>query len=70
MTTSDLTLQTTAMCGCGSAPSAPAAVRPGLDATDVATPCCGTREAAEAAGACCDPTAEHASVTAGAGCCG
>ncbi|HET6533965.1 MAG TPA: arsenite methyltransferase [Actinoplanes sp.] len=32
--------------------------------------CCGTAEAADPAGACCDPVAETAADPAGAGCCG
>jgi len=36
---------------------------------EATTPCCGTREAATAAGACCDPAAKASAVAAGAGCC-
>ena len=38
--------------------------------TTVAGTCCGTKEAADTAGACCDPEAKKAAVAAGAGCCG
>ncbi|RAG87046.1 arsenite S-adenosylmethyltransferase [Streptacidiphilus pinicola] len=34
-----------------------------------ATPCCGTGQAAEAAGSCCDPAAKADAVAAGTGCC-
>ncbi|MFI8392996.1 hypothetical protein [Streptomyces sp. NPDC085540] len=33
------------------------------------SPCCGTSEASEAAGACCAPQAKHEAVATGAGCC-
>ncbi len=35
-----------------------------------ASTCCGTAEAATAAGSCCDPAAKAEAVAAGAGCCG
>lgn len=38
--------------------------------TEQAAPCCGTRAAADAAGACCDPAAKQDAVAAGASCCG
>lgn len=40
------------------------------DQHPVEVPCCGTTEAARAAGACCDPTAKREALAAGAGCCG
>ncbi|MEV8533963.1 hypothetical protein [Streptomyces sp. NPDC051211] len=49
---------------CGTAPAQPAeavAAQP--------SPCCGTNEGAEAAGACCDPQAKREAVATGAGCC-
>ncbi|MFJ5780329.1 hypothetical protein [Streptomyces sp. NPDC093094] len=50
---------------CASAPAQPAAeVAPAQS-----SPCCGTSEGAEAAGACCDPKARREAVTADAGCC-
>ncbi|GAA1553825.1 hypothetical protein [Streptomyces globosus] len=33
------------------------------------SPCCGTRQRAEEAGACCDPQAKREAAGAGAGCC-
>ncbi|MFJ5548024.1 hypothetical protein [Streptomyces sp. NPDC093225] len=33
------------------------------------SPCCGTREGAEAADACCDPQSQREAVATGAGCC-
>ncbi|MFG2298331.1 hypothetical protein [Streptomyces sp. NPDC048603] len=56
--------ETAAPC-CGPAPAQPAAEA----ALARSSPCCGTNEDAEAAGACCDPEAKHAAVTTGAGCC-
>ncbi|GAA3349020.1 NAD(P)-binding domain-containing protein [Amorphoplanes nipponensis] len=40
------------------------------DETVGAGPCCGTTEAAQAAGACCDPAAKDEALAAGANCCG
>jgi hypothetical protein len=52
---------------CGCHPAAAAATsRPDGPA---ATPCCGTARSAADAGACCDPTARTAAVSAGASCC-
>jgi hypothetical protein len=39
-------------------------------ATPATSSCCGTAEAAEAAGTCCDPSAKAEAVASGAGCCG
>ncbi|MBI4942863.1 MAG: hypothetical protein HY830_19140 [Actinobacteria bacterium] len=39
-------------------------------ATERPAPCCGTRAAADASGACCDPAAKKDAVAAGASCCG
>ncbi|MEV7169307.1 hypothetical protein AB0O18_06410 [Streptomyces sp. NPDC093224] len=50
---------------CGPAPVQPAAEL----APAQSSPCCGTSEGAEAAGACCDPQAKREAVTTGAGCC-
>ncbi|MFJ1567882.1 hypothetical protein ACIOG8_27315 [Streptomyces erythrochromogenes] len=56
--------ETTGSC-CGTAPAQPAAeVAPAQS-----SPCCGTHEDAEAAGACCDPRAKSEAVATGAGCC-
>ncbi|MFI1148294.1 hypothetical protein [Streptomyces sp. NPDC020817] len=50
---------------CGSAPAQRAAeVAPAQS-----SPCCGTSEGAEAAGACCAPQAKREAVAASAGCC-
>ncbi|NXY93056.1 hypothetical protein HYE82_01175 [Streptomyces sp. BR123] len=50
---------------CGPAPAvAPAEVAPAES-----SPCCGTGEGAEAAGACCEPQAKREAVARGAGCC-
>ncbi|MFI1647279.1 hypothetical protein ACH4XT_10085 [Streptomyces avidinii] len=50
---------------CGPTPAQPAAeVAPAQS-----SPCCGTSEGAEAAGACCDPQAKSEAVAIGAGCC-
>ncbi|WP_328923357.1 hypothetical protein OG429_00965 [Streptomyces sp. NBC_00190] len=49
---------------CGAAPTQPTEVAPAQS-----SPCCGTSESAEAAGACCDPQAEREAVATGAGCC-
>ncbi len=56
--------EATASC-CGPAQGAPTAeVAPAES-----SPCCGTSEGAEAAGACCDPQSKHEAVAASAGCC-
>ncbi|MFB7178509.1 hypothetical protein ACFCYI_12460 [Streptomyces sp. NPDC056257] len=54
---------TTGSC-CGAAPVPAAEVAPAQS-----SPCCGTSEGAEAAGACCDPQAKREAVATGAGCC-
>ncbi|WP_037832795.1 hypothetical protein [Streptomyces sp. NRRL F-4474] len=55
---------TVASC-CGPVSAAPTAeVHPAES-----SPCCGTREGADAAGACCDPQSRRAAVAARAGCC-
>ncbi|MFE1809899.1 hypothetical protein [Streptomyces sp. NPDC059533] len=56
--------ETAASC-CGPAPAQPTAEQ----APAQSSPCCGTSERAEAAGACCDPQAKHEAVTTGAACC-
>jgi hypothetical protein len=38
--------------------------------TVAADPCCGTADAAQRAGACCDPAAKSEAVATGATCCG
>ncbi|MFI8280822.1 hypothetical protein ACIGBH_39265 [Streptomyces sp. NPDC085929] len=44
--------------------------QPASEAAPVqSSPCCGTSEGAEAAGACCDPQAKREAVATGAGCC-
>ncbi|MDH6537898.1 hypothetical protein [Streptomyces sp. SPB4] len=56
--------ETAASC-CSTAPAAPTAeVAPAES-----SPCCGTSEGAEAAGACCDPQSKREAVPTGAGCC-
>ncbi|MFF7295507.1 hypothetical protein [Streptomyces sp. NPDC008265] len=50
---------------CGTAPAQPAPESVPVQSS----PCCGTSEAAEAAGACCDPQAKHEAAATGAGCC-
>ncbi|MFD9724085.1 hypothetical protein [Streptomyces sp. NPDC059072] len=50
---------------CGPAPATPT---PEV-APAASSPCCGTREGAEAAGACCDPQSKHEAVATGADCC-
>jgi hypothetical protein len=56
-------------CGCGSGATRSAdAHEPPENAG--AAPCCGTREAASAAGACCDPDARTDALATGASCCG
>ncbi|MGW6615512.1 hypothetical protein ACWGA0_18960 [Streptomyces erythrochromogenes] len=60
---------TTGSC-CGPTPAQPAAEVAPVQSS----PCCGTREGAEAAGACCDPRAKSEAVATeavatGAGCC-
>ncbi|CAL9631340.1 hypothetical protein SUDANB120_06106 [Streptomyces sp. enrichment culture] len=48
----------------------PAPVQPDAESTPAhPSPCCGTREDAEAAGTCCGPQAKHEAVAAGARCC-
>ncbi|MFE2163568.1 hypothetical protein ACFXB3_00560 [Streptomyces sp. NPDC059447] len=54
---------TTGSC-CGTAPVPAAEVAPVKS-----SPCCGTSEGAEAAGACCSPQAKSEAVVTGAGCC-
>ncbi|MFC9585905.1 hypothetical protein ACFVJ8_24175 [Streptomyces yangpuensis] len=55
---------TTVSC-CGTTPAQPAAE----GAPAQSSPCCGTNEDAEAAGACCAPQAKREAVATGAGCC-
>ncbi|MFB7170598.1 hypothetical protein ACFCYM_07180 [Streptomyces sp. NPDC056254] len=58
--------------GAGTAASCcgPVPVRPVAEADPaVASPCCGTSEDADAAGACCGPQARREAVADGAGCC-
>ncbi|MFF5447581.1 hypothetical protein [Streptomyces sp. NPDC012888] len=50
---------------CGPTPAQPAAET----ARTQASPCCGTSEPAEEAGACCDPQAKREAVVTGVGCC-
>ncbi|WBB90820.1 hypothetical protein [Verrucosispora sp. WMMC514] len=52
---------------CGSPAQAAGGSLPPVGATD--DPCCGTRQAAEAAGSCCDTQAKADAVAAGRGCC-
>ncbi|MGW7362063.1 hypothetical protein ACWGI8_01235 [Streptomyces sp. NPDC054841] len=48
---------------CGPAPSQASTAAP------PASPCCGTSEAAEEAGSCCDPAAKREAVATSTGCC-
>ncbi|HEX2807327.1 MAG TPA: hypothetical protein VHN80_14275 [Kineosporiaceae bacterium] len=69
-TTAEPTAESTAAepsgCGCATTTSETPAPAPSASTS----PCCGTQEAADVAGACCDPTAKSAALTAGASCCG
>ncbi|WP_411070546.1 hypothetical protein [Streptomyces sp. cmx-4-25] len=56
--------ETAASC-CTSAPAQSAAET----APAQSSPCCGTSQGAEEAGACCAPEAKREAVAAGAGCC-
>ncbi|MEW1633638.1 hypothetical protein AB0469_06165 [Streptomyces sp. NPDC093801] len=58
--------ETAASC-CSAAPAAPTAEA--APAESSSSPCCGTVEGAEAAGACCDPQSKREAVATGAGCC-
>jgi hypothetical protein len=51
-------------CGCGSHAATSSS------STPIVATCCGTKEAANTSGACCDPVAKKDAVAAGASCCG
>ncbi|MFI5642682.1 hypothetical protein ACIA8H_35545 [Streptomyces goshikiensis] len=65
MTVSVTPVTETAASCCGPSPAQPAA----QPAPTPSSPCCGTSERAEEAGACCDPQAKREAVATGAGCC-
>ncbi|MFI8363372.1 hypothetical protein ACIGD1_24775 [Streptomyces sp. NPDC085612] len=62
-TTPDRTEPAASCCG-------PAPVQPDAEAAPAqSSPCCGTREDAQAAGTCCGPQAKRAAAATGARCC-
>ncbi|MFV2103732.1 hypothetical protein [Micromonospora sp. LOL_024] len=62
-----------AVTGSGSCCASPAeaadSVRPPAGETTTSSPCCGTAEAAQSAGSCCDAEAKADAIDAGQGCC-
>ncbi|MEU4527395.1 hypothetical protein OG400_09655 [Micromonospora ureilytica] len=55
---------------CGSPAQAVGSILPPAGQSPTTGPCCGSQQAAEAAGSCCGTEAKTEAVTTGQGCCG
>ncbi|WP_243707446.1 hypothetical protein [Micromonospora sp. KC606] len=55
---------------CASSAQAVGSIPPPAGEAAIARPCCGTAEAAQAAGSCCGADAKADAIYAGQGCCG